>query len=145
LGIKDVPYMPILIPFCCNLEQALCWIQCICRWPKFWRKLISHNMGKVSVSTLPDIGKALNLTSFLSYYNQVYDTYLCISTCCCLVSKLYPTLSVTSWTVACQARILEWVAISFFRGDSCIFCIGRWVLYHWATREAHAFQPRLRI
>ena len=37
-----------------------------------------------------------------------------------------------------QARILEWVAISFSRGSSgprdqthlfCIFCIGRWNLY----------------
>ena len=42
-----------------------------------------------------------------------------------------------------QARILEWVAISFSRGSSwsrdqtCISCIDRWVLYHWATREAH--------
>ena len=42
-----------------------------------------------------------------------------------------------------QARILEWIAISFSRGSSqtrdqtCISCIGRWILYHWATREAH--------
>ena len=44
-----------------------------------------------------------------------------------------------------QARILEWVAISFFRGSfelrdwtsvSCVCCIGRQVLHHWATREA---------
>ena len=41
-----------------------------------------------------------------------------------------------------QARILEWVAISFFRESSqprdqtCLSCIGRWVLYHWATWEA---------
>ena len=41
-----------------------------------------------------------------------------------------------------QARILGWVAISFSRGSSwvrdwsCISCFGRWVLYHWATREA---------
>ena len=46
-----------------------------------------------------------------------------------------------------QARILEWVAISFYLPDpvinpyislslSCISCIGRWVLYCWATREA---------
>ena len=41
-----------------------------------------------------------------------------------------------------QAGILEWVAISFSRGSSqprdwtCISCIGRLVLYHWATREA---------
>ena len=41
-----------------------------------------------------------------------------------------------------QARELEWVAISFSRGSSwpkdltCISCIGRQILYHWATREA---------
>ena len=44
-----------------------------------------------------------------------------------------------------QARILEWVAISSSRGSSwprdwtgisCISCIGRSILYHWATREA---------
>ena len=40
-----------------------------------------------------------------------------------------------------QARILEWVAISFSRGSSqprdwtCISCIGRRVLYPWDTRE----------
>ena len=42
-----------------------------------------------------------------------------------------------------QARILEWVAISFFRGSSWprvltwVFCMDRWILYQWATREAH--------
>ena len=39
-----------------------------------------------------------------------------------------------------QARIVEWVAISYSRGSSqhrggthvsCISCIGRWILYHW--------------
>ena len=44
-----------------------------------------------------------------------------------------------------EARILEWVAISYCRGSSrprdlicvsCISCIGRQILYHWATWEA---------
>ena len=40
-----------------------------------------------------------------------------------------------------QARILEWVAISFSRGSSWsrdpthASCIGKQILYHWATRE----------
>ena len=44
-----------------------------------------------------------------------------------------------------QARILEWVAISFFTGSSqprdrtCISCIGRRSLYHWATRKPNHF------
>ena len=46
-----------------------------------------------------------------------------------------------------QVRIPEWVAISFYRGSSrprdlphpvsCISCIGRWILYHCTTWEAH--------
>ena len=42
-----------------------------------------------------------------------------------------------------QARILEWVAISFSKGSSPprdqtrVSCIGRWILHHQATREAH--------
>ena len=43
-----------------------------------------------------------------------------------------------------QARILEWVTIPSSRGSSqprdgthmyYISCIGRWILYHWVTRE----------
>ena len=58
--------------------------------------------------------------------------------------------SATSWTVALQAllsmrfprqEILEWVAISFSRGSSwprdqtSVSCIGRRILYQWATWE----------
>ena len=61
-----------------------------------------------------------------------------IQVLCCLVAKVMPDSFVTLWTVACQApssvlgisqaRILEWVAISFSRGSSwprdqtCISC-----------------------
>ena len=60
----------------------------------------------------------------------------------------YVWLFVTLWTVAHQiseARLLEWVAISFSMGSSqprnptCVSCIGKWILYHWATREAPSF------
>ena len=40
-----------------------------------------------------------------------------------------------------QVRMLEWVAISFSRGSpqpmdqTRVFWIGRWILYHWTTRE----------
>ena len=69
--------------------------------------------------------------------------------CCCLVTKSCPTLcspidcSLQGSSVhgIFQARILEWVAISFSRRSSQprdwthIFCIGKWILYNWATRE----------
>ena len=66
------------------------------------------------------------------------------------VAQSHLTLFVTPWTVAhqapfvpsiSQARILEWVAIFFSRGSSRprdqtrVSCIGRWILYHWATRR----------
>ena len=50
-----------------------------------------------------------------------------------------------------QARILEWVAISYSRGSSpprdgtcvsCVSCIGRWILYQYATwlgNHAHRY------
>ena len=73
-----------------------------------------------------------------------------------VLSRSHVWLFATSWTVAplvtwtvgssvhgaSQARILEWVAISFSRGFSWprdqtrVSCIGRWILYHWATRAA---------
>ena len=69
---------------------------------------------------------------------------------CCLVTKSCPTLCNptdcsslgSSVRGILQARILEWAAISFSRGSSqprdrtCVSCIGRWILYHWDTREA---------
>ena len=48
-----------------------------------------------------------------------------------------------------RARILEQVAISFSRGSSRpgdltpISCIGRWVLYHWATWRLFTGWPRV--
>ena len=66
---------------------------------------------------------------------------------CCLLTKSCPILcnpmnySLPGYSVhrILQARILERVAISFSRGPSQprdqthVSCIGRWILYHWAT------------
>ena len=52
-----------------------------------------------------------------------------------------------------QARILEWVAISSSRESSpprnqtqvsCISCLGRRVLYHWAIREANLISTKFK-
>ena len=62
-----------------------------------------------------------------------------------LYLRLCPFLVAKSWTVAYQtplsmrifqAKILERVAIAFSTGSSqpkdqtCVSCIGRWILYH---------------
>ena len=50
-----------------------------------------------------------------------------------------------------QARILEWIAISFSRGSSQpmdrthVSCIDRWILYHWATWEAHLLVRSINV
>ena len=71
----------------------------------------------------------------------------CTDACILSCVRLFLTL----WSVArqaplpmgiLQARILEWVATPSSRGFSprrdwnCISCVGRQILYYWATREA---------
>ena len=65
---------------------------------------------------------------------------------CCLVTQSHLTLrdpmdySLPDSSVhgIFQARILEWVAVSYFRGSpqprdrTCISCIGRQFPYHWS-------------
>ena len=61
----------------------------------------------------------------------------------CLVAQFVWLFATPGYCICgiSQARILEWVAISFSRGSSrprdgtFISCIGRWVIYHWATKE----------
>ena len=59
--------------------------------------------------------------------------------------RLEPARLLCPWIS--QARLLEWVAISFSRESSqprdqtgiscvsCVFCVGRWILYHYAIRK----------
>ena len=53
-----------------------------------------------------------------------------------------------------QSRILEWVVMASSRGSSrprdrthvsCISCISRWVLYHWATQEAQDWHVPMTV
>ena len=90
-------------------------------------------------------------SAFSNTLGQIYFSYKW-NCCLCLLAKLCSTLlqphglySLRGSSVLriFQARILEWVAISFSRSSSRprdwthASCIGRWILYHWATRKAH--------
>ena len=69
----------------------------------------------------------------------------------CSVTQSCPTLGnpmdqASLYHEILQARILEWIAIFYSKGSSwprnrtqvsCIFFIGRQILYHCATREAY--------
>ena len=64
---------------------------------------------------------------------------MCAQSCPTLCDHIDCSLPVFSVHGIFQARILEWVAISFSRGSSqpkdwiCISCIHRPILYHWAN------------
>ena len=85
------------------------------------------------------------------------NLYTCIRVCVCVCTHMFVlscvwlcnlmdySLPGSSVHGISRVRILEWVAISGFRGSSwpraqnhvsCIFWIGRWILYHCATWEA---------
>ena len=89
---------------------------------------------------------------FLLYVAQSHPT----CSVGCPVAQSHPTLcgsidcSLQNSSVhgIVQARILEWVAISFSRESSwlrdqtcifCISCIGKQILYYWTTWKAHIF------
>ena len=81
--------------------------------------------------------------------------------CVCSVTQSCPSLCtplgcsppVSSVHGISQARILKWIAISSSRGSSwprdwtwvsCVSCIGRRILHHWAIWEAQVFPKPLR-
>ena len=89
----------------------------------------------------------LVISSSLTELNAISVVRIpCFICCCCSVAKLCLTLLQPQPARLLihgisQARILEWVAISFSWGSlwprdwTCVFCIGRQILYHWATWE----------
>ena len=87
------------------------------------------------------VQKQIILTTYYFYYVNVIA-----QSCPTLCNPIEYSLPVSSAEGIFQARILERVAIPFFRGSfqprdhtriSCqVSCIGRQILYHWATWEA---------
>ena len=78
---------------------------------------------------------------------------MCVCVCVCLATQSCPTLcDPMNWNLTgssvhglFQARIVEWVAISYSTGSSQtrnwthVSSIGRWILYHCATWEAQSY------
>ena len=81
--------------------------------------------------------------SMIGYYKILNIVACCLVTKSCLTLLQSQDCSPPGSSVhgISQARIQEWVALSFSRGSSrprdqtCVSCIGRWLLYHWATME----------
>ena len=90
-----------------------------------WKTVHVLNMREIATSRL---AFALHIARMLS----------CVSLC----DPVDCSLPCSSVHGIFQATIVEWVAISFSRGSSQhrdrthVSCIGRQILYHWATWEA---------
>ena len=77
-----------------------------------------------------------------SSYSGSNSLVLAAQSCPTLSNSMDCSLPVSSVCGILQARILEWIAISFSRGSSWsrdwtrVSCIAGRFFYHWATREA---------
>ena len=115
-----------------------------------WGQLFNHVELSLLLRNTQGIHKYL-LTASLLPYSRSWQTvkgqlvnilgsgYMGAQTCLTLCYPMDCSLPGSSIHEISQARILEWVAISFSRGSSqlrdwthvsCIFCIGKWILYH---------------
>ena len=97
----------------------------------------------------------IHLKYTLKVYNSIslgiWQIPMCVCVCVCVCTLSCVQLFMIPWTILpqaalhgiFQAKILEWVAISYSRRSSWprdqihISCIGRWILNHCTTWEAH--------
>ena len=88
------------------------------------------------------------ITTYTMIYIYIYilSCWLCAQSCLTLCNPMDCSLPGSSIHGIFQARILEWVAISFCRGStrpkdrthlSCVSCLDRQILYHYTTWEVH--------
>ena len=101
-------------------------------------------------------GLSILETSLRQFPRAHFNLVLVLATLSCttLCDPMDCSLPGSSIHGILQARILEWVSMSFSRGPSrfrtptrisCISCMGRQILYHWATSEAsHHFMESLQ-
>ena len=82
---------------------------------------------------------------------EIVCVCVCVQSCLSLWDPMDCSLPGSSIHGISLGRILEWVAISFSRGSSRprdrthVSCVGKWILYHWATCEASHFTLVIHI
>ena len=112
---------------------------------EYWSGLPFPSPGDLPNPGIEPGSPALQTDALPSEPKCSYILYQLLLFSCSVVSALCnfmgcsPPASTALWIF--QARILEWVAISFPEGPSQprdqtrVSCIGRRILYHWATKE----------
>ena len=120
--------------------------------PSFKPVQKNHSLQKSHVPTLT--GEVLlneEIFFFFWLYLEACWILVCAQSCLTICDPMDCSLPGSSVCGILQARILEWVVISFSRGSfpsrdwiciACTSCIGRRILYHWATGEALSFVSR---
>ena len=93
------------------------------------------------INVLSALIKSQRLTNWINKQNSVYIQYVCLHSQSC--PTVYDPMNCSppgsSVYGIFQARILEWIAVFSSRGSSQtrdwkqVSCIGRQILYHWAT------------
>ena len=94
---------------------------------------------KGSIGAIPDMSLQSEATNIWKVYNcKCFECWTkSLQLCLTLCNPVDCTLPGSSVHGILQARILEWIAISFSRGSSwpkrdkaLVTCIGRWILYY---------------
>ena len=135
-----------------------------------WFQLVTHPAWHFTWCTLAyKLNKQGDIYSFVVFFpnSEPVCSSMSSSNCCffllptCMLSHFSCVwLFSTLWTVASQAPLsMEFSRQGYWSGFPCsppgylpdteikhvswISCFGRWVLYHWATRETHARNTHL--
>ena len=108
--------------------------------PSMGSHRVGHNWSDLAAAAAAAVTA---MYQSLLFWNRSIYCGLCASTvvhsCLTLCDPMDCSLPGSSVREIFQARILEWVAISFSRGSSQpkdqvqISCTSRWILYLWAT------------
>ena len=121
----------------------------------FWKIPTPFSKGKLNFIHWCFPSHLQESLGFSHLFNFFY-IYVCVCVCVCVCNELVSHAQVCnpmdyhlpdcSVHGILQARILEWIAFSFSRESFqprdqihifCNFCIGRQILYHWATWNLH--------
>ena len=119
-----------------------CWISRSSMFSREARNLNFHERTLFFLKTLPVKVYFSNHV----IYSIKFSVCVCAQSCPTLCNPLDYSPPGSSVHGIFQAGVLAWVTISFSgrssspRDRTCvsfISCIGRWILYHWATWESH--------
>ena len=107
------------------------------------RPALENFLLKIGLGKHPFFLSRLWVKSTLPHRSEVLVIQSC-PTLCDLMNCSPPGASVQG---ILQARILEWVAISFSRGSSQtqVSCIASWFFTIWATRQPHRNWPNFNF